>query len=127
MHGDIEDLVNTLMESTAIHTVRGIHHPKDTEAYLEAMRWCNHELFKLRFNIAPLRQMKQVIERIKEVAPSIRERRRFEIFTSYDLYYDLGIHHAEDIVNSIAIRFEDGYSSDDEVFITNLLERSKFK
>jgi hypothetical protein len=47
-------------------------------------------------------------------------RRRW--FTLEKGYYIMGLQHALNVVDSIMIRFVEGYSSQDEVFIRNILE-----
>jgi len=116
-------LVETLMVSTMKHVCTRIHNETNCIAYLrgftDAATTCKQYGDDIDTMIVKVNEM-------HDSAPS-RLIRRYELFADTNKYYIMGLAHALDVVNCLGARFKNGYRSDDEVFVRNLLAHSGYK
>ncbi len=96
----------------------GIRNQHNRFTYVRAMGRCLN-LVKDYGN--DLVRAKRELEKLQRTLPKTFIR-RFEILRSTKGYYMMGVHHSLEAVNSILIRFEQGYSHNDEFFVRNILE-----
>jgi len=116
-------LVTTLLQSTAKFSARKIPGVENTEAYMRASKsalaTCSEYGDDVNSMLAWVKKLRVNAEK------NLMPRRR--LFSDPNKYYLLGLDHAVDVVSCIAARFENGYTSPDEVFVRNLLAYSKYK
>jgi hypothetical protein len=112
------EVARALLVSTATYVARHVENPKNKLAYVRAASRCQelcsevesgndlslmkHKLFALRYNVSA--QFKK------------------SWFNRETEYYSLAIQHAIEAIDSISIRFVNGYSGKDELLFLNVLE-----
>ena len=111
------------MDSTCTYIALHIKNEKNRFAYVRAMsrclNVCNDRL--VRGDTARMKDELLKIKRdtVKNMLP------RFEIFSSTNKYYRLGVGQSLDVIESIQRRFERGYSHADEFFVRSILKGGK--
>lgn len=119
------DAIRTLIESTFTHVSRTILNKSNKEAYIKAMRRgyyiCSEEA-----NSDNARRMHEQLNKFHKELPTMLSK-RYTLFSEPNRYYRMGIEHCLDIVKSMLIRFEDGYSHPDETFADTILRRSGYE
>lgn len=117
-------LVNVLLESTLKYTIPRIHYMKDKEAFVRGMRECIYICTNECGD--DVNAMKGRLDKLLKETPK-KLIKRSTLFGDVNKFYILGLQQASQVVDSIVIRFEGCYVSDDKVFISNILERSKYE
>ena len=116
-HQEMADLILTLIDSTTTYSASRIGNTTNRHSYIKAMSRCRNICAQSGSDIW---NMTFQLKRLNQSAPRTFIK-RFEPFSSTKGYYMMGIHHCMSIVESINVRFEKGYHSDDEVFVRSIL------
>jgi hypothetical protein len=106
------------MGSTCTHVAYHINKEKYRFSYVRAMSRC-YNLCSEKESGNDLWLMKSKLVAMRAIAPKQLKKRWF---SSENGYYMMGVQHSIDVVDSILTRFVKGYSSEDEVFVRNILE-----
>lgn len=115
---DICGSLRTLMGSKCTWVASKITREKYRFTYVRAMSRCYY-LCSERESGNDAKLMLQKLRNLRRTVPKHLKRRWF---SSENGYYLMGIEHAIATVESILTRFVNGYSSNDEVFVRNILE-----
>lgn len=118
---EVCDLARTLMGSTCTHVASHIAKEKYRHAYVRAVARCYHMCSEAE-NGNDLVLMRNKLNTLRCTVPKHLKRRWFG---SENGYYIMGIQHSINIADSILTRFVRGYSSEDEVFVRNILEHGQ--
>src|ERR1035437_1927632 len=110
----MHNLAQTLIYSTSKRIACSIANKKSRNSYLIAVDRCLRCLYD--YKSAGLHRVKRELELLIISTPKTFSI-RFEVFSDTKGSYMLGIRHSLDVVNSIIIRFDTGYTSADEVFV----------
>jgi hypothetical protein len=116
---EIAELVKILMDSTCTYAAMHIGNEKNRFAYVRAMSRCLNLCMGPACKGNTQRMQVELLKLRKEVPKTFV--RRFEWFSNTKGYYMLGIHQALQVVESISVRFEKGYSSSDVFFMRSIL------
>jgi hypothetical protein len=119
----MSDLVNTLLLSTAKYAVRKVPGLENSKAYMKAS---SHAEATVKDYGDDVNMMLTKVKKLREDAQK-NLMPRSNMFSDPNKYYLMGLDHALDVVSCLAARFENGYSSEPEVFIKNILARSKYE
>ena len=122
---DIAELVRILISSTCTHSAHSIKNEKNRFAYVRAMSRCLN-LCTSEPNRNNIGRMRAELLKLKKDMPKTFVR-RFEILSCVKGYYMMGICHSLEVVESIHVRFEKGYSSADEFFVRSILGVKKYE
>ena len=118
---EICDLARTLMGSTCTHVAYKIGKEKYRFAYVRAMSRCYSICSEKENGNNPF-VMREKLANLSYTVPKHLKKRWFN---SENGYYLMGIQHALNALDSILVRFVKGYSSEDEVFVRNILGSRK--
>ncbi len=119
MKKDITNMVRILVDSTCTFMATRIYNEKNRFAYVRAMSRCLAICTDKAYRNDVSRMRTELLKIRRESLKSLR--RRFEVFSSTNKYYMLGINQSIEIVGSIHTRFEKGYSCSDEYFVRSIL------
>lgn len=119
----MSSLVNTLLVSTAKYTVKKVPGIENTEAYIKAS---NNAISTCLDYGDDINMMVIKINKLRDDAAKNLIPRR-NMFSDPNKYYLMGLDHAVDVVSCLAARFENGYTSNVEIFIRNILSRSRYE
>jgi hypothetical protein len=103
-----------------MYTASHIQNEKNRFAYVRAMSRC---LETCRVNKSSIKRIRAELVKLRKDAPKTFMG-RLELFSNTKKYYMLGIEHSLEVVESIGIRFDKGYSHADRWFIRSILGRS---
>jgi hypothetical protein len=116
------NLLRTLLGSTCTHVASSISNETNRFAYVKAMSRCHYMCLE-RQSGNDIYAMKTAVEKLLREVPKDFQA-RVELFSSTKEYYTMGVAHSLDAVKSILVRFEKGYSHNDEWFVRNMLEKT---
>lgn len=117
---EICDLARTLLGSICTHVAFHIKKEKYRHTYVRAVSRC-YSLCSEKESGNDLVTMRSKLSTLRATLPKHLNKRWF---SSENGYYIMGVEHSMDALDSILTRFVKGYSSEDEVFVRNILENS---
>lgn len=118
---EIAELVRILIDSTCTYTALHISNEKNRFAYVRAMSRCLNICLE-KPNRNDTEKMRRELVKLRRDAPKTLLK-RYELFGRTNHYYMLGIQQSLEVVESIHVRFEKGYSWADEYFVRSILGR----
>jgi hypothetical protein len=122
---EIAEMVRILIDSTCTYSASNIYNERNRFAYVRAMSRClnlcmskpnKNDIGKMRVELLKLR---------REVPKTFTW--RWEPFSDTKRYYMLGIYQSLEVVESIHVRFEKGYSWADEYFVRSILGVKRYE
>jgi hypothetical protein len=114
------NLVRALLLASGLHVARHITNQRNRLAYARAMSRCQH-ICSEHVSGNDLLLMKQRLITLKYDA-SKRLKKRW--FSREDHYYTMSMDHAVEIIDSILVRFVNGYSNEGKSLAIDLIEGS---